>query len=414
MSSPSQNGIATRPQAFDGEGVDPQDFVALSAGSRAYINDLILSALMRSQAPNISPIGAYGSGQRPPIFAFGHGGAPRNGTGATPRTISCNPGAIFQAPVSGSINGATPKILSYYLNGGEISAQLDAGDPSNPRFDSVYVRLSEVDGPNVTRDFEDAVGVVTSQAFATTKQTKLEWLVVKGTAAALPVLPAVPDASYSLWGTWLVPAAFGASNFGLQHIFDYRVPLGFRRVAADARDFNFPGGWVYDSNHGELDGSAAGTNIAWVPCPARSGRIMSASISFRDTSGSGVGSYFLLISGRSLGTTPTAKEAPSRGSMVGPFATMAISEVSNWTLAGGLWTDPVSGHNLAPQFPVTVGGYMLLPLWANGWGSEAEDAAQASPGGYVTQDERKVIQYYQPLASGDTISQAIFEIAGGA
>ena len=405
--SSNTNGIVKRPQVMDGEAVDPTDFNNASAWQRANINDLILSAMMRLNAGYVSPLGGLGSGQRPPIFAIGHAGAPRNG-GTLSHSYTSNGGPIFQAGNSSDpvIDGTTPRIMSYYLSPGEINGQFATPDPTNPRWDCVYVRLSEVDGPTTTRNFEDALGAKSSQAVVVDTRVKLEWVVVTGTPAAIPTLGGPPDPTYSLWGAWFTPAAL-PGLYGLNNIYDYRVPLGFQRHLVDPATMGFdPAHWSYQYDKREVTSSS--TTSLWAPCPVRSGRIMGMKINFRDFAAS-PGSKYLFINGRGLGITPTANKQPA-GAVGAPNNGQSTGDYANWQLWGGVWYDPTSGHSFGPQSAITSDGYTLLPLWANGYGSEAEEYAELSNS---TTEQLRVIAQYDPAASGDTIANVIWEIAGG-
>lgn len=406
--SSNTNGISKRSQVTLGEAVDPSDYNNFSAWERANINDLVLSAAMRMGAGDTFPGGGLGSSQCPPIFAIGHSGAPRNGR-TTARTYGCNPGPIFQAPNStaGIPDGNGAKVLSYYLQGGEINGQLAAGDATHPRWDCVYVRLSEVDGPLVTRNFEDATGVKSGQALPVDKRTKLDWTVVQGTPAAIPGIPGGPDASYSLWGAWFVPATFGASLFGLNNIYDFRVPIGFRRLQVDPGVMGFDvAHWSYQYDKREVTSSS--TTGLWAPCPVRSGRIMGYKINYRDFAAS-PGLQALVINGRGLGGSPTGNKQPAGGPNE-PNNGQNFGDYEGWQMWGGVWIDPTDGHSYAPQSAVTSDGYTLLPLWANGYGSEAEEWFTLTN---TTTEQRTVQVQYFPTASGDTICNVIFEVAGG-
>jgi hypothetical protein len=208
-----------RPVVSLGEVLQPSDFNTMSAGARAYINDFVLGAMSRLKQRDLGPA----TTPTATLYSIGHSGGPR-ATGTNLR-FGCNAGPLFYAPATPGVDGVTPKVLCYYVSTGEIAATLGAADPTNPRFDAVYVRLTEVDGTPVSTNFEDATGVKTTQSMVTQKVIKLETLVVAGTPNAKPQIPAAPDATWAPWCVFWVPATF-ASIFAIQHLYDYRVPLG--------------------------------------------------------------------------------------------------------------------------------------------------------------------------------------------
>lgn len=397
--SSSTNGINARPQVVDGEAVDPTDFNNMSAWSRAYLNDLVLGALARSQSRHVGP---QGFGASPLLYSIGSSGAPRNGA-STSRSIGCNAGPLFFAPGgTPTIDGRTPKVLLYYLTQNEITATLGAGDPTNPRFDAVYVRISEVDGPLTTRNFEDATGAKSSQSLVIDRRTKLEWTVVAGTPAAKPQIPAPPDATWAQWGVWWVPATFGASLFNFQHIYDYRIPMqSFTRHVIPYTAM-LGSSWTIAIANGYAS-STAGTgfsNPLGAYLPRRSGRVMGFSFDYLPPVDAGSFSKLLIrqpLSGSIITYPPTFQpNFPNSGA---PFG-----DIDNYTMAAGLWVDASS---FVDQNSAT--GYQLLPLWANGYGSEAEDPA--GDGGSL-QDTTQVVAFWCPNAAADKIISCSFDVAG--
>lgn len=392
--SSSTNGINARPQVVDGEAVDPTDFNNMSAWSRAYINDMVLGALMRYQGNKVGPMPL---GATPQLYSLGSSGAPRNG-GSLARSIGCNAGPLFYAPPSVSIDGRTPKVLSYYLTANEITATLAAADPTNGRYDAVYVRISEVDGPLTTRNFEDATGAKSTQALVIDRRTKLEWTVVTGTPAAKPQIPSAPDATWAQWGVWWVPATF-AGLFGIQHIYDYRIPMqSFKRHVLPVSGLMASAGWTIDAVNGYAQSSAGGNGL-YGYLPARSGRVMALSWSYLVANG---GSLQRLTVRTPLSTSiitypPTYQPGfPNNGA--------ATTDIDNYTMASGLWVDASSFSDQQ-----SASGQQLLPLWANGFGSEAEDPTGV---GGTVQDTTHVCGLWVPGASGDRVISMAFDVAG--
>lgn len=395
-----QNGITKRPQVFDGEGVDPTDFNALSSYSRAYVNDLVLGALMRQKQRGVGPAGIGGY---PLLYSIGASGAPRNG--ATARSFGCNAGPLFFSPATPTIDGSTPKVLCYYLNTNEINGTLAVGDATNDRFDAVYVRISTVNGPNATRDFQDATGAVTSQSLAVTSQNYLEWTVVAGTPAAKPLIPAAPDTTWALWGVWWVPKTFGASVFSLQNIWDYRIPMeSYRRhvLGVDAMAGFSGGSWsIFGASGYAQSGAAGGVTSALVAHNRnRSGRIMGFAMRYITANASS----FLRPIVQNVQSGSVVAVEPSRTTGYPNNLTMPTGDMDNYTMSGGIWYN-ASGFSTS----TSNSGYQLLPIWGNGYGSTAEDTA--SDGGSL-QDSSLFCLYWCPAAAGDQIYSASFDIAG--
>src|SRR5262245_11610207 len=142
MPSPSQNGIVSRLSFQDGEGLTYDDLNLLSTNSRVFSTDIVLGGIMRVKQNTIGPAPIDANGT---LFCYGHGGAPRNRAGT--HKLGCNAGALFYCASASLPNGSTPRVIPYWLTADEISATLANGDASNPRFDAVYVRITEVDGP---------------------------------------------------------------------------------------------------------------------------------------------------------------------------------------------------------------------------------------------------------------------------
>jgi len=395
----AQNGIVQRSQFFDGVGIDPSDFNSLSVGARSYLNDMVLGTRMRVAQNSVSGIAAYTT---PALFAFGHGAAPRHG--GTARSYTCNAGLLFFTPLSGTIDGASVQIRSYYVNQGEINGTFAAADPTNGRLDAVFVRITDVDGPQVTRDFKDATGAVTSQPVLTTKQAKLEWTVVTGTPSAKPQVPSPPDSTWACWAIWYLPATFNTTFSGPKVLFDYRIPCdGFKRhfvpgQMAAAGDSN----WT--RNSGDIGVHNASTAVVSLDftCPVRSGRLMAAGMSFNSNALGGHANLQVRT------FTPSQTLSPPAGGSGEPANGM--TGYNGYTLNKGLWVD--TSRIFAGQ---STDGYALLPVWANGYGCESEDVSQGGgdvQDGQVTYDSRILTLRYTTAATNEFLVGATFDVAG--
>jgi hypothetical protein len=399
--SSSTNGVVARPQVIDGEAVDPTDFNNLSAWSRAYINDLLLSTLMRRQ---FSAAGPQQFGGAAMLYSLAGSGAPRNGT-TLARSIGCNSGPLFYVP-NGTItvDGRTPQAKMYYLSTNEINAQFAAADPTNPRFDAIYVRISEVDGPTTSRNFEDATGAKSTQALIVDRRTKLEWTVVQGTPAAKPGIPGAPDASWAPWGVWFIPAAF-ASLFNNLMIFDYRTPMNaFTRHIVPASQMSGTS-WTISGVSGYAQSTAGGgfSNSLYAMLSRRSGRIMGCSMNYLAAD---AGSFMKIItrypSAGSILTYPPTFQPP------GINAGAPFTDIDGYTLQGGYWVD-VNGFTDQNS----IGGYQLLPLWATGLGTDQEFPTGSNPNdGGTLYDTQLAGCVWCPNAAGDKIIACSFDIAG--
>jgi hypothetical protein len=166
-------------------------------------------------------------------YAWGSGGY-MHATGVA-RTMTNEVAMLAQqtSGTPGTITGDAPTFLIYRLASDELGTVFDVGDGTHPRIDAVFIKLDEVDGDPVTRDFEDATThALSSQTFNKQKQVRLTKLVVKGTPAASPTAPA-NQAGYARYGEVYIPAAWNAvidpDNFR-----DSRQPIGFASVLGHA------------------------------------------------------------------------------------------------------------------------------------------------------------------------------------
>jgi hypothetical protein len=428
-----QNNVVRRPQFFDGQGIDPQDLNRAVSGARAFLTDLVVGPLLASFRNVVGPISSNPASalttspaSYPTLYAQGHAGAPRNRAGN--RVVGCNPGILYYVAPSLTIDGATPKVVPYYLTTDEIAATLAAGDASNPRFDAIFVRITDTDGPQETRDFKDATGVVSSQVFFTSKATTLEFTVVQGTPAAKPLMPTPPNSTWAFWGAWWVPKAFGAASFttvphpyGGSNVQDYRVPIGMKKHLLTVGDGLQAGGTNAHANayyNTMTFTSTSGSPDMWANLPVRSGRIMAYGFT-QSNVGGGTKAWLSAIV-PSAAANFVVNSPPWFMTIYGGRSTgdpTIIQELDYTTqIRGGNWyaTDgftPVS----------TVNGFQLLPLWANGFGSEAEDSTQiggisSNIAGGVTAygvDAAPVMRMYgMPTTVGEIVTGAVFDVAG--
>jgi hypothetical protein len=390
--------LSSRPVVSIGEVLQPSDFNTLSAGGRAYLNDFALGAMMRLRQRDLGPPTTTAA----TLYSLGHSGGPR-ATGTNLR-FGCNAGPLFYAPATPAVDGVTPKVQCYYLTTNEIAATLGTADPTNPRFDAVYVRLTEVDGALVTTSFEDATGVKTSQSMVTNRQVKLEQLVVAGTPNAKPQIPAAPDATWALWSVFWVPATF-ASIFAIQHIYDYRVPLHtYTRHFIGAPDLVAftTANMTVDRWNGT--GTMTGASEVAGKLRAHSGRVMGIGWSWLAHN---AGDPFRIrINYHSSGTA--FMDSPYRRSGY-PNAAMSATGMDNLYLSGGLWYN--SGGTLVTT---SSDGYALLPIWANGYGCETEDPSNIGGGGSGSSTvETAVVVAGCSAAVGTTFFGVSFDVAGG-
>lgn len=411
------NGVVRRAQVVVGQATDPTDFMALSGWSRAYINDLVVGAFMRTRKSRVGPDDDSALWTRGTIYAVGHAGAPRNN--AVARRFGCNPGAIFYVPTGVSVDGVTPKVLTYYLQQDEINGSLTGGDATNPRFDAVYVRVSEVSAPTVTRNFEDAAGNKTSQPIVPDLRTKVEWTIVAGTPAVHPQIPAAPDSTWAYWGVWYVPKAFN-STFNITNIFDYRIPCEqYTRHVRDVKQaYAVTSGTATCTLNG-YDGFIGFTDTtthAWVSasCPTNAGRLMGFSWTPLAHSASSIQRLMVRA-----GITTSGGSAPSNlpwtntvyGGLNAGDPTIPANDLDNYSMSGGTWY-----NGAGSVVTTTVSGLALLPVWANGYGSTAEDAGQAGGqgllGGTSWGDYSHLQGLWIPAAITDKLITCVFDVAG--
>lgn len=403
----SQNGFMQRPYVIDGQGVDPTDFENLSARTRANLTDLILGSAMRLQMGRVGPstevLNRYDGLSISPgaqIFSLDvAGGAPMRG--ATAVSYRCNPGPIFYVTGEPVVDGVTPKVVAYYLQKDEISGSFAVGDATHSRFDAVYVRLTSVDGPQETRDFKDAAGVITSQPLVTTKRTKLEWLAVQGTPATAPQIPAAPDATWARWAVYYTRKNQNAA-YTAKEVYDYRVPANLHRdiVIPGAGIFAIGGNAIINGSNSQVTFTATGAaGLAGAVCHRSVGRLMGFDFVYGAYAG-GV----QRITSRGLSGNAPPWYLDIYGGAVSGDPTMPFNDIDGYTLQGGVW---VGGD--AVVHTTTDSGLALLPIWTNGKGSIAADDFVDYGGSYGTQ---YLACEFLPATTGETIYACHFDVAG--
>jgi hypothetical protein len=418
--------VVKRPVVVDGEGIDPTDFNRLSQWSRAYLNDIVIGAWLRTRSNQIGPDDDSNVWTRGNIYAIGHSGAPRNQISAL--MIGCNPGTIFYVPTGVGAtppDGMTPNVRAYRLQQNEIAYTLAVGDATHPRFDAVYVKVDEIDSVAESRNWQDAGGTLyATESLITGRETRLQTLKVQGTPSATPQVPAAPDSSWAPWGVWYVPKAWNAPlaymTRGGSNVFDYRIPCD--RFARHVRDVHT----MYPASSGTptvtlngYDGFAGFTDTtihAWVAasCPVNAGRIMG--FSWTPLAHDAGSVQRLLVR---TGTTVSGGSAPAAapwansiyGGLLPGDPTIAANDIDGYSLIGGTW------YNAAGTVvTTTASGLALLPLWANGYGSTAEDVGQNGGQGLAhagsAGDYSQIQALWIPNAITDKLVACGFDVAG--
>lgn len=408
----STNHIVKRPQVVVGQGVDPADFNNLAAAA-TYQHGLTRGGLMKRlhhlQGPTSAVLNPFNGDDMslgaPTLYAMGHDGAPRNG--ATMNSYTCNAGMLYAVTGAPAMDGSTLNVPAYYLQAGEINGAFPIGDATHCRFDAVYVRLSVVDAATALRNFEDAAGVKSGQNCVPYKETKLEWLAVTGTPAAIPLIPTAPDATWALWGVWMTFKSQNGAHT-LKQIFDYRVPIGMRRLiclpGSGGNLYPIGANCAYTAAMASLTFSATGSaGWAGASCPVASGRIMSHGFSF----GVGGGGQMALKTRGIFGTgTPWSHSQSIYAGAPAGQPTQNLTDMDGFQMYGGFWINASGNTTLGD-----VNGLPLLPVWANGWGSMAEDGT-AEGGGDASMDPQHVAMLYTPSSTSETLYGAYFDVAG--
>jgi len=121
--------------------------------------------------------------------------------------------------------------LVYWVDADELTTTHAIGDATNPRWDLVCIRLSDVNNDVADQESrlqKQVVGsafITSTGTFFKRRKVKLDKQVVVGTPAASPAMPAVP-VGYLPYYAVKIPALFDAPIPALDDFHDYRMPLG--------------------------------------------------------------------------------------------------------------------------------------------------------------------------------------------
>jgi hypothetical protein len=221
----------------DGMEAASTDMTAARDYYRSLEGDFKLGSLFQRSSPQDfqTPYPA-----RATVLGHGLSGVPV--PAGTARRIDNTAGMIHQYTSLSAPDGATPNLLSYWVDADELQTTLAVGDATNPRIDLIEIKL-DIEDESEARDFMDASGIVTTSSGVTRKRVRLTKNVVAGTPAANPAVPAT-TAGYAAWCYVWVPATHNAV-FTELHVWDRRYPLGFDRlnVPASAMAAGSSGQW---------------------------------------------------------------------------------------------------------------------------------------------------------------------------
>jgi hypothetical protein len=218
----------------DGEGIDHADFNTLQQMMRAQVADTLWSMHARlSEAQYVPTVNTQ-------IWVPTGSHAMAKAGGSNLQVVS-TAGLIAQYATATDPDGATPRMLQYWLAANDITQVCNAADATNPRFDLIAVKLTDgVASASTSKDFQDAItGAVTTTSFNKRTSTTLTVSYVPGTPAGSPAFPAIP-AGFAAWAYVYVPATYATTFVQDTHIIDVRHPVGFRSIVIPAHDM---GGW---------------------------------------------------------------------------------------------------------------------------------------------------------------------------
>jgi hypothetical protein len=302
-------GIGSKEVLFNStENVGQLDLNNMQRFLRAFATDWILG--QGGSFHGSGDPGAAGYGRFAALYSIGDSGAPF--PTATPLQISNLAGPIGQwvghtgepdvNPVDGLPDipptplatqalaptwGANPYFMVYWLSPDELITTHAAADPTNPRWDLVCVKLSDVSNDpadDESRLQKQVVGssfVISAGTFVKRRKVTMQKQVVQGTPAGSPAIGAVPLGFQPLYAV-LIPAAF-ASVFPVDDNFhDYRMPLGsfcVDMLASAGRKLS----GTYTSDADLLDSWTMGTSttvdfVPRIPVAASSCRLIGMSI----------------------------------------------------------------------------------------------------------------------------------------
>jgi hypothetical protein len=212
----------------DGEGITDADLNNMQRFARAQASDFWMG-LARIAESDILTLSTM-------VYAHGNGGAVF--AHADARKLANIGGWIAVNRSTGIVTGDEPEFLCYYLATSELNSVLDVGDATHPRYDLLCIAVDYVNGDSESRDFKDATtGLLSTTTPNKRRNMRLQFQIVKGTAAASPVEPAIP-AGYVKMAAVYVPATWNAV-IDPANILDYRMPIGFKLQEVGALQFDF-------------------------------------------------------------------------------------------------------------------------------------------------------------------------------
>lgn len=234
------------------------------------------------------------------VFGWGRGGHAY--ATATARTLASRKGVI------GQIVGG--ELLLYELAADEILQQLSAGDATNPRIDTIEVKLSK-----------GGLGGYTT----------LAWNRLAGTPAGSPTKPALTS-GYARWLDVLVPATYNAVFIPETHFRDWRLPLSQRQtdmVWPDGLRAKTFGNGLINTGDGQqfrLEASAAAQFCQYVP-RGLPGRDTARMLRFRLACKLTAGGWVKLSRQSYAGGSPTALKDYTSTFVLGSIANVEIDLV---------------------------------------------------------------------------------------
>lgn len=237
-----------KPHFNDGQALTPADLEAITNQMRAFLLDQIIGGMAVNYIDNIIP-----SSPACYVPRAAHGAPVQGGA---PMTVVSTAGYVCQS--TGGPDGLTPQLLAYRLAANEINVTLPAADPSNNRYDGIFIKITDnVPWNPQSRDFQDAVtGALSSQTVDVNYQTTLSVQVVSGaTSSGIPSFPATPS-GYVPWAYVAVQPAF-SGYLTPDMIFDVRYPMRFGAIDVPAKAF-----LVSDPSHATIDNQGSYFNLS--------------------------------------------------------------------------------------------------------------------------------------------------------
>jgi hypothetical protein len=370
----------------DGQALDHGDANNMSRWLRSQVFDT-LGASCRGISEVLNPTGAEAMGM---LWCFGSAAYVFPNSGGN-LIVDNFAGPIMQILNSGTVNGNDPAFVAYYVAANELQTTLNAADGANPRWDLICVKLDYVEDTSVTRDFENAAGVQSSQSFNSSRSVRITKQYVVGTPAGSPVEPAVPS-GYVKWCAIKVPAAatnlLTVTSADGNAIRDYRMPLGLEAYTVPADLAYGHADWTKDSiTYGKTIQSASLRSLSFFPLAglASHARLVRVALAERHSSG---------------GTTRVVDVV--RTEMKTAIALDSVRDLSSDLLG------PAVTNNY--QMSISPGSNNNAPIWANGYSSPY------GPGSGVEAASTRVGLRFMSggdNAVADTLQFARFWFAGG-